>query len=76
MTNRARLLQLCGFTTTLAALTAVFAAQAAADNCTKLSSLALREVTSITATSIAANSFTPPGVPTRSRLPSVASRSP
>ena len=63
MTNRARLSQLCGFTAAFAAFTAVCAAQAAADNCTKLSSLALAEVTSIAATSIAANSFTPPGPP-------------
>jgi len=41
MTNRARLSQLCGFTAAFAAFTAVCAAQAAADNCTKLSSLAL-----------------------------------
>src|SRR6516162_8736199 len=37
-----------------------FTAPAAADSCTKLSSLVLPDVISITATSIAANSFTSP----------------
>ena len=53
-----------GFAVALAALTPVFAAPAVAASCTKLSSLVLPEVISITATSIAADSFTPPGLPT------------
>ena len=64
MTNRARLSQLCGFAAMLAALMAGVPAPAEADSCTKLSSLALREVTSIAATPITAGSFTPPGLPT------------
>jgi len=63
MTNRAKISGSCGFTIALAASVAGFSAPAAADSCTKLSSLVLPEVISITATSIAANSFTPPGVP-------------
>ena len=61
MTNRARLSQLCSFAATLAALMAGVPAPAEADSCTKLSSLALPEVTSIAATSITAGGFTPPG---------------
>jgi len=53
-----------GFAVALAALTPVFAAPAVADSCTKLSSLVLPEVISITATSIAADSFTPSGLTT------------
>jgi hypothetical protein len=53
-----------GFAVALAALTPVFAAPAVADSCTKLSGLVLPEVISITATSIAADSFTPPGLTT------------
>ena len=45
----------------LLATVALGAAPVAADPCTNLSSLVLPEVTSITATSVAANSFTPPG---------------
>ena len=61
MIDRARI---WGFAVALAALTAVFAAPAVADSCTRLSSLVLPEVISITATSIAADSFTPPGLTT------------
>ena len=57
MTDRARI---WGFAVALAALTPVFAAPAVAASCTKLSSLVLPEVISIAATSIAADSFTPP----------------
>ena len=64
MTDRANFTKFCGFTAALAASTAVFAAPAAADSCTKLSSLHLPEVISIAATSVAANSFTPPGLTT------------
>lgn len=64
MTSRARLSQLCGFAVALAASTAVFAAPAVADSCTKLSNLVLPEVISIVANSIAADSFAPPGVTT------------
>lgn len=60
MINRATSAKLCGFTLALAAATAVFAAPAAADSCTKLSSLHLPEVISIMATSVAAGSFTAP----------------
>jgi len=63
MTNRAKISGSCGFTIALAASVAGFSAPAAADSCTKLSSLVLPEVISITATSIAADSFTPPGPP-------------
>lgn len=42
------------------ALAALFAAPAAADKCSDLSNLVLPEVTSITATSVAANTFSPP----------------
>ncbi|MBV9200629.1 MAG: tannase/feruloyl esterase family alpha/beta hydrolase [Alphaproteobacteria bacterium] len=64
MAYKSRFPEFFGFTAALVVSTALFAAPAAADSCTKLSSFALPEVTSITATSIAANSFTPPGVPT------------
>jgi len=57
-------LSVCGFAAALTASTAVFAAPAAADSCTKLSSLVLPEVISIAATPIAADSFTPPGLMT------------
>jgi len=63
-TDRARRSGPCGFAAALAVSTAVFAAPAAADSCTKLSSLVLPEVISIAATSIAADSFTPPGLTT------------
>jgi len=42
------------------ALTTIFSTPAAADKCSDLSNLMLQEVTSITATSVAANTFTPP----------------
>jgi len=58
--SRAKIYRSCGFIFALAASTATFAAPAVADNCTKLSSLVLRDVISITATSIAANTFTLP----------------
>jgi hypothetical protein len=64
VTNRASFANLCGFTVALGASTAVLAAPAAGDSCTKLSSLALPEVISIAATSVPANSFTPPGLTT------------
>jgi Tannase and feruloyl esterase len=64
MTNRAGLAKLCGFAVAFGGLIGAFAAPAAADSCTNLSSLVLPEVISITATSIAAGSFTPPGLPT------------
>jgi Tannase and feruloyl esterase len=64
VTDRARLSRLCGFAAALTASMAVFAAPAAADRCTKLSSLVLPEVISIAATSIAAGSLTPPGLTT------------
>jgi hypothetical protein len=64
VTDRARLSQLCRFTAALAASTVIFSAPAAANSCTKLSSLVLPEVISIAATSIAADSFTPPGLTT------------
>ncbi|HEX3536751.1 MAG TPA: hypothetical protein VHU15_08295, partial [Stellaceae bacterium] len=64
MTDRASFAKLCAFTIALAASTAVFAAPAAADNCTNLSNLVLPEVISIAATSVAADSFTPPGLTT------------
>ena len=60
MKSRAKIYRSCGFIFALAASTATFAAPAVADNCTKLSSLVLRDVISITATSIAANTFTLP----------------
>jgi tannase/feruloyl esterase len=62
MAERPRFSYGCGFTAALAASMAVFTAPALADNCTKLSSVALPEVISITASSIAANSLTPPGL--------------
>jgi len=62
MAERPRFSNACGFTAALAASMAVFTAPVLADNCTKLSSVALPEVVSITASSIAANSFTPPGL--------------
>jgi hypothetical protein len=62
VTDRARLSQLCGFAAALAASMAIFSAPAAADSCTKLSTLVLPEVVSIAATSIAAGGFTPPGL--------------
>jgi feruloyl esterase len=61
--DRAKL-SLCGLAVALASSTALFSAPAAADNCTKVSSLVLPEVISITATPVAANSFTPPGLTT------------
>lgn len=64
MTDRARLSQLWGFAAALAASVATFSAPAAADSCTNLSNLVLPEVTSIAATSVAADSFTPPGLTT------------
>jgi hypothetical protein len=60
VTDRASFAKLCAFTVALAASTAVFAAPAAADNCTKLSNLVLPDVISIAATSVAAGSFTSP----------------
>jgi Tannase and feruloyl esterase len=64
MNKRTTIHESCGFIVALAALTAMFAAPATADNCTKLSSLVLPEVSSITATSIAADSFSAPGLTT------------
>jgi hypothetical protein len=64
VTNSASFSRLCGFTVALAAATAVFTAPAAADSCTQLSSLVLPEVISITATSVTAGGFTPPGLTT------------
>ena len=64
MVYTSRFSKLCGFTAAIAASMAVFGEQAAADSCTKLSSLALPEVVSITATSVAAGGFTPPGLAT------------
>ena len=60
MTNRAKISRSCGLIIALAGSMAGFTAPAAADSCTKLSSLVLPDVISITATSIAANSFTSP----------------
>ena len=60
MTNRAKISRSCGLIIALAGSMAGFTALAAADSCTKLSSLVLPDVISITATSIAANSFTSP----------------
>lgn len=48
------------FVGVLVVATVLFAAPAAADTCTDLAKLSLPEVTSIAATSIAANTFTPP----------------
>ena len=48
------------FAAALIAGTALFTAPAAADSCTDLSNLVLPEVTSITAISVAANTFSPP----------------
>jgi hypothetical protein len=64
MNKRTTIHESCGFIVALAALTAMFAAPATADNCTKLSSLVLPEVSSITATSMAADSFSAPGLTT------------
>ena len=60
MTNRAKISRSCGLIIALAGSMAGFTAPAAADSCTKLSSLVLPDAISITATSIAANSFTSP----------------
>jgi hypothetical protein len=64
VTHQARLLRACSFAVALIASTTVFCAPAAADKCTNLSSLVLSDVISIAATSIAADSFTPPGLTT------------
>jgi hypothetical protein len=64
MADRAKLSRSCGVAGALAALTAIFAAPAAADTCSNLSSLVLPEVMSIAAASVAAGSFTPPGLTT------------
>ncbi|HEX6840618.1 MAG TPA: tannase/feruloyl esterase family alpha/beta hydrolase [Stellaceae bacterium] len=48
------------FAAALCAASALFAAPAAADSCSDLANLVLPEVTSITATAVAANTFSPP----------------
>jgi tannase/feruloyl esterase len=63
MTDR-RCPQLCSFTAALVVSAGFVTAPALADSCSNLSNLTLPEVSSIAATSIAANSFTPPGLTT------------
>jgi Tannase and feruloyl esterase len=71
--TRPRYFQLLTILIVTTALTTLFAAPASADKCSDLSNLVLPEVTSITATSVPANTFTPPppfpGLPSGPAVP-------
>jgi Tannase and feruloyl esterase len=64
MNNRAGFAKSCGIAAAFGVLAALFAMPASADNCGNIATLNLPEVISITATSEAAGSFTPPGLTT------------
>src|SRR5438093_1484961 len=78
MARLGRLRSTSQFAGVLLGATTLFGVPAAADSCTDLSKLNLPEVTSITATSVAANGFTPPpafpGLPPGAPVPAAFCR--